>query len=59
MNPFTNAIIHIQSHIGRRTDAHYREGYGCLFVPEGAPLTPHNVILTASEFELAVLEARL
>lgn len=36
----------------RRTDTHYMEGYGALFVYEGDELTPNNVIYAADETEL-------
>ncbi|EMT54782.1 hypothetical protein I532_04220 [Brevibacillus borstelensis AK1] len=53
MRDHTEALIVIQAAIHRtlgvRTDAHYREGYGVLFVPEGAPLMPSNVIAAYSE----------
>jgi hypothetical protein len=56
---FTKGIIEIQRRIfeqtGRRTDAHYKEGSGALFVFEGAELTPTNVIYAANEMELAFL----
>ncbi|RFB35428.1 hypothetical protein [Brevibacillus sp. VP] len=35
-----------------RTDAYYREGYGLLVVPEGAPLMPHNVLAAYDEDKL-------
>lgn len=47
------AVIH--RNLGVRTDVHYREGYGALFVPEGAPLTPANVIVAYSEEALEVM----
>jgi hypothetical protein len=56
---YTKGIIEIQRRIyeqtGRRTDAHYKEGSGALFVLEGAELTPTNVIYAANEMELAFL----
>lgn len=56
---YTSALIAIQSAIyreqGVRTDVHYREGYGALIVPEGAPLTPANVIAVIDEMELEIL----
>lgn len=59
MNTYTDAITKIQRSIfektGRRTDAHYQEGYGALFVFEGVPLTPQNVIYAADEMHLRFL----
>lgn len=50
------AIISIQAQIhaqtGRRTDAHYKSGYGCLFVDEGEELRPENIIYVADELEI-------
>lgn len=50
------AVVSIQKMIhdktGQRTDAHYQEGQGALFVPENAPLTRQNVIYAAPEMEL-------
>lgn len=41
-------IIGIQrslyEHNGTRTDVHVKEGSGVLFVPEGYPLIPQNII---------------
>lgn len=50
------AIISIQAQIhaqtGRRTDAYYKSGFGCLFVYEYEELTPENVIYAADELEI-------
>ncbi len=55
----SDTLIAIQSALHRdhgvRTDVHYREGSGALFVPEGALLTPANVIAAYSESELAIM----
>lgn len=59
MRDHTETLTAIQSAIfrdhGVHTDVHYREGYGALFVPEGAPLTPANVIVAVSEDELVLM----
>lgn len=56
---YTKGIIEIQRRIfaqtKRRTDAHYREGYGALFVFEGALLVPQNIVYGADEMELTLL----
>lgn len=61
MNPYTNAIIELQRRIfeqtGRRTDAHYKEYNGVLFVYEGEDLIVSNVILAVDEFQLAIMNA--
>lgn len=55
----TKGILEMQRRLfdktGRRIDAHYKEGYGALFVFEGAKLIPQNVIYAADEMELALL----
>lgn len=53
----SKAVVRIQQQIyeqnkGLRTDAHYKEGKGVLFVPEFAPLIPQNVIFVADEMML-------
>lgn len=49
-------IINIQRKLfektGRKTDAHYSEGQGALYVFMGEPLTVTNVIYSAPEMEL-------
>ncbi|KGA81434.1 hypothetical protein KQ41_21855 [Lysinibacillus fusiformis] len=49
-------IINIQRKLfektGRKTDTHYSEGQGALYVFMGEPLTVANVIYSASEMEL-------
>ena len=56
MTTIYRAIVAIQKQIytetQRRTDAHYSEGQGALFVYEGAPLAVENVIYVADELEL-------
>ncbi len=58
MNGMSTAtgIINIQRKLfektGRKTDAHYSEGQGALYVFMGEPLTVTNVIYAASETEL-------
>ena len=56
MTTIYRGVVAIQSKIysqtQRRTDAHYSEGQGALFVYEGEPLTPENVIYAADEMEL-------
>lgn len=56
---YMKGIIEIQRRIfaqtGRRTDVHYREGKGALFVYEGEPLDVRNVIYAADEMELTLL----
>lgn len=55
----TKGILEIQKRlfrdIGHRIDAHYKEGYGALFVLEGTELIPQNVIYVADEIELSLL----
>ncbi|WAB24976.1 hypothetical protein M3_0025 [Lysinibacillus phage vB_LfM_LysYB1] len=41
---------------GFRTDAHYKEGYGVIFVPEGFPLLPSNAVQVYSEHEIQFLQ---
>jgi len=52
-NLYTSQIISLQKAIFQqtvqRTDAHYSEGQGVLFVPEGHPLIPANVIHAAPQ----------
>ena len=59
MNPYANEIIELQRQIfeqtGRRTDAHYEEGKGVLFVTEGHALVPGNVILAVDEIQLRLM----
>jgi len=56
MLDYAKGIIKIQSIIhqktGKRTDAHFKKGYGALFVPEYAELIPPNVIYVAPIMEL-------
>ena len=51
-----NVLIEIQREMfllkGIRTDVHYSEGKGALVVPEGAALTPQNVIMVVPDVEL-------
>jgi hypothetical protein len=53
---YTEVIIATQRQIfeqsGQRTDVHIKEGYGALFVPEGMPLIPQNVIMALPEDRL-------
>jgi hypothetical protein len=53
---YTDIIIATQRQIyeqtGQRTDVHLKEGSGALFVPEGMPLIPQNVIMALSEDHL-------
>ena len=53
---YTEIIIATQRQIyeqtGQRTDAHFKEGSGVLFVPEGMPLIPQNVIMALPEDHL-------
>ncbi|MGG1445072.1 hypothetical protein ABE354_24070 [Brevibacillus laterosporus] len=62
MPDYTDAITAIQAGIysrhGIRTDAYYREGYGLLVVPEGAPLIPRNVLAAYDEDVLGFIEMR-
>lgn len=56
MTTIYRAVVAIQKQIyaetQRRTDAHYSEGQGALFVYEGEPLTVENVMYVANELEL-------
>lgn len=58
MNPvIVRAVVNIQRKIhaengGLRTDAHYSEGQGAIFVTEFSPLIPTNVIYVADEMTL-------
>ncbi|MCR8998210.1 hypothetical protein NW825_25465 [Brevibacillus laterosporus] len=52
MDAITAIQAGIYSRHSIRTDAYYREGYGLLIVPEGAPLIPRNIIATYDEDEL-------
>lgn len=56
---YNEAIIAIQAQIyeqtNRRTDAHYKEGYGVIFVPEGADLIPQNIITVVDEMQLRLM----
>ena len=56
MDAIYNGVVAIQFDLfmrtQRRTDAHYSEGQGALFVYEGEPLTVENVIYVADEMEL-------
>jgi len=51
-----NVLLEIQREMfllkGIRTDVHYSEGQGALVVPEGAELTPQNVIMAVPDVEL-------
>lgn len=57
MMKYHKAIVEIQKGIymknnSLKTDAHYKEGYGVLFVPMGFPLQPQNIIHKAPIMEL-------
>jgi hypothetical protein len=59
---YTEIIIATQRQIyeqsGQRTDVHVKEGYGALFVPEGMPLIPQNVIMALPEDHLRIFSWR-
>ena len=56
MLTYAKGIVEIQRRIfeqtGQRTDAHFKERQGALFVPEFAELKPQNVIYAAPIIEL-------
>jgi hypothetical protein len=52
----TQRQIYEQS--GQRTDVYVQEGQGALFVPEGYPLIPQNVILALPEEHLRIFSWR-
>ena len=56
---YTNEITEIQRSIfeqtGTKTDAHYKEGEGVLFVPYMAKLVPQNVMLAVPEIQLEMM----
>jgi len=56
-NQLFNTIVSIQQDIytnngNLRTDVHYQEGYGAIFVREGQTLHPANILAAVSEQEL-------
>ncbi|MFF2886700.1 hypothetical protein [Paenibacillus sp. NPDC057967] len=61
MNEAVTAVLmdiqrEIAQQIGAGVDVHYSEGKGALFVPEGAALTPDNVIYAEHDMSLRIKE---
>lgn len=50
-----NILEQLHREQSRNHDCYYKEGFGALFVPQGYPLHPRNVILQISEQQLAVM----
>jgi hypothetical protein len=50
-----NVLESLYNQTGRKHDCHYKEGYGALFVPEGYPLHPRNVIHAIDEMQIKMM----
>lgn len=51
----TSILRQLFEKTGNKHDAHFKEGYGVLIVPEGYPCEQRFVVLAVDEFRLRIM----